>query len=130
MLAAAFGWGVYSLRGRGSASPLVTTAGNFVRIAPVGILLLVIGGGGSSLTGIALACASGALASGLGYAIWYAALRGLDASLAAVAQLSVPLIALAGGMVFLAEMPTLAFLIASTLILGGVALAVLTPAQK
>ena len=130
MLAAAFGWGVYSLRGRGAAEPLITTAGNFVRLAPAGGLLLVIGAGESSLSAIALASASGALASGLGYSVWYAALRGLDASLAAIAQLSVPLIALAGGMLLLGEEPTPAFLAASLLILGGVALAVLAPRRS
>jgi len=128
MLLAAAGWGVYSLRGARAGDPLATTAGNFLVAAPVALILLPLTGDlAAAVTGpgVVLAVASGAVASGLGYAIWYAALPALDASLAAVAQLTVPLIALAGGIVLLDEAATLSFAIAAILILGGVALAVL-----
>ncbi|MSU89671.1 EamA family transporter [Rhodobacteraceae bacterium 2CG4] len=130
MLLAAAGWGVYSLRGARAGDPLATTAGNFVYAAPVALaLMLAAGDPGAPVTGtaVALAVASGAAASGLGYAIWYAALPALDASLAAVAQLTVPLIALAGGIVLLGESASLTFALAAALILGGVALAVRGP---
>jgi drug/metabolite transporter (DMT)-like permease len=125
----AIGWGIYSLRGRGVSAPLQATASNFLIAAPVGILLwlLVPSETTTNLNGILLAVASGALASGVGYAIWYATLPKLDASLAAIVQLTVPLIALAGGMVFLAESVTWAFVISAALILGGVFIAVLSP---
>jgi len=128
MLVAAFGWGVYSLNGQGVADPLETTAGNFLRAAPFGAALLLLPSAlTASTSGIALAVASGALASGLGYAIWYSVIPRLGASLAAVLQLTVPLIALGGGMVFLGETPTLSFAIAAALILSGVGLAVFGP---
>ncbi len=130
MLLAAAAWGVYSLRGARAGDPLSTTAGNFLFAAPVALVLLPLTGelaAPVTIPGVALAVASGAVASGLGYAIWYAALPALDASLAAVAQLTVPLIALAGGIVLLDEVANLSFALAAALILGGVALAVLGP---
>ncbi len=126
MLLAAAAWGVYSLRGRRASDPLTTTSGNFLRAAPAAALIWAAAGTGLSLPGAGLAIASGALASGLGYAIWYSVLPALGATLAAIAQLTVPLIALAGGMVFLAERPTPAFWLAAVCVLGGVALALLT----
>jgi len=132
MTIAAIAWGIYSLRGRSVTSPLADTAGNFAMAAPIGILLwLLIPGDAiqASTLGITLAIASGALASGLGYALWYAALPSLDAALAAILQLTVPLIALAGGMLFLAEPLTLTFAIAAALILGSVALSLIKPRQ-
>ncbi len=128
MLAAAIGWGIYSLRGAGVGPALPATAGNFLRAAPLAALIWLATGNGIDLPGAGLAVASGALASGLGYAIWYSVLPKIDASLAAIAQLTVPLIALSGGMCFLAEEPSLDFAIAAVLILSGVALAVLAPA--
>lgn len=129
MLIAAAAWGVYSLRGAKARDPLLTTAGNFLWVAPVALALLVLARTGAppTGTGVALAVTSGALASGVGYAIWYAALPALEASLAAVAQLTVPLIAMAGGILFLDEGATLTFALASALILGGVTLAVYGP---
>ncbi|UPH71531.1 DMT family transporter [Abyssibius alkaniclasticus] len=124
MLAAGVGWGIYSLLGRHTKQPLAATAGNFLRAAPLGLLIWALVGGGANAPGIALAVASGALASGLGYAIWYYALPKLDASLAAIAQLCVPIIALGGGIIWLAESPTPTFMLASALILGGIGLAV------
>ena len=125
----AIGWGIYSLRGRGVSAPLQATASNFLIAAPVGILLWLMlpSETATNLNGIVLAIASGALASGVGYAIWYATLPKLDSSLAAIVQLTVPLIALAGGMVFLAESVTWAFAMSTALILGGVFIAVLSP---
>ena len=128
MLVAAFGWGIYSLRGQRTTSPLQATAANFILAAPFGIAALAITGiPAPSTAGVALAIASGALASGLGYAMWYSVLPQLEASVAAIAQLTVPLIALVGGILFLGEVATPTFLIASVLILGGVALALYGP---
>ncbi len=128
MLVAGVAWGVYSLRGQGTQAPLQATAANFILAAPLGLLgLLITGAPIPTPTGAALAIASGALASGLGYAIWYAVLPRLDASLAAIAQLTVPIIALAGGILFLDETATLTFAVASALILGGVGLALYGP---
>lgn len=128
MGAAGVGWGIYSLRGRGASQPTVLTAGNFARACVLAIViagpaLLLSGEASPSIEGVVYALASGAITSALGYAIWYAALRDLSASLAAIAQLTVPAIAAIGGMVFLSEPLTLRFVIATGLILGGVALA-------
>ena len=105
MVVAGIAWGVYSLRGRGTTNPLADTAGNFVRAAP--LTIVVCGFAVRSLhvsgAGVTLAIASGALASGLGYVIWYAALRGLTATRAATVQLSVPVLAAVGGVMFIAE---------------------------
>ena len=131
MAAAALGWGVYSLIGRGSRDPLADTARNFLfAVVPVGAAMFVAavlsdGGGAVPLRGALLGIASGAITSGLGYALWYSVLPRLSPSVAAVGQLTVPLIAMAGGMVFLAEPLTMRFVIASVVVLGGVALAVL-----
>ncbi|MEZ4360669.1 MAG: DMT family transporter [Kofleriaceae bacterium] len=129
MALAGASWGVYSLRGRGGGDPLAATAGNFLRAAPLAGALVV----ASALTGplhvaprgVLLAALSGALASGLGYAIWYAALRGLTATRAAILQLAVPVLAAAGGVLWLDERITARAALASAAILGGVALAVL-----
>ena len=131
MAVAGIGWGIYSLRGRNQRQPTLLTAGNFARAAALSLLiglpaLLVSGESAPSVEGAAYALASGAITSALGYAIWYAALRDLSASLAAIAQLTVPAIAALGGMIFLEEPLTVRFLIATALILGGVALASLS----
>ena len=109
MLAAGMAWGVYSLRGRGAADPLAATAGNFLRAAPlgVGLCLVALPWAQVDAPGAGYAVLSGALASGAGYAVWYAALRGLNATDAATVQLSVPLIAAAGGVAALGEPITL-----------------------
>lgn len=126
MAAAGIAWGVYSLRGRGSADPLAATAGNFMLAAPVGLLLLVLAFAGwrLSLAGFLLAALSGAVASGMGYALWYTALRQLTATQAAIVQLTVPAIAAAGGIALLGEPLTLRFAASAVAILGGVAVAV------
>lgn len=129
MLCAGGAWGVYSLRGKGAGDPIRVTAGNFLRAAPIAIALSMLMLGLQRVTldaaGIGYALASGALTSGLGYAIWYTALPALKATTAATVQLSVPVLAALGGIVFLGETVTLRLAIASVAILGGIALVVL-----
>jgi drug/metabolite transporter (DMT)-like permease len=126
MIMAGIAWGVYSLRGRGSSSPLAETTGNFLRAVPLilAVLLLNLNGVHLSQTGVLLSVLSGAVASGLGYVIWYAALAGLTATRAAIVQLSVPILAAWAGVVFLAEELSLRLILAGALILGGIATAV------
>ncbi len=121
MAAAAVGWGVYSLLGRGGADPLGATAANFALAVPAGALALALLPGGIGWRGAALAVASGAVTSGAGYALWYAVLPRLAASVAAVAQLSVPVIAVAGGVVLLGEAVSLRLAVAAALVLAGIA---------
>ena len=128
MVLAALGWGAYSLAGRRAADPLGETAANFLIATPLCLPLLLIAAGPVSAGGAALAVASGAVTSGLGYAAWYAVLPRLAASAAGLAQLSVPLIALAGGAALLGEWPGWRFAPAAALILGGIALG-LRPAR-
>jgi len=124
MALAGIGWGVYSLAGRGATDPLTATAWNFLLALPVILpLALVMGFERPEGLGIGLAVMSGAVTSGLGYALWYTILPRLGAGRAAVAQLSVPVLAGLGGAVLLAEGPGLRFWLASVLVLGGVALA-------
>ena len=127
MAAAALGWGIYSLAGRHAADPLAATAANFTVALPVALLALAVAqdGGGTTARGIALAVASGAVTSGLGYALWYRVLPGLASAQAAVAQLTVPVIALAGGAVVLGEAPGARMLMAGGVVLAGVGLAAL-----
>jgi drug/metabolite transporter (DMT)-like permease len=126
MLGAGVAWGIYSLRGRNAGEPTRTTAGNFLRAVSFAVTLSIVTLPWASLDGLGVcyAIASGALTSGLGYAIWYTALQGLKATQAATVQLSVPLIAAAGGIAFLGEHVTLRLLIAAVAILGGIALVI------
>lgn len=129
MALAGIAWGIYSLRGRRARSaPLAMTAGNFVRAVPMAIGLSMIAAAEARIDalGFVYAALSGALASGVGYAIWYSALRGLTATQAASVQLSVPVIAAIGGALLLSEAPTLRLLLASVATLGGIALVVTT----
>lgn len=132
MAIAGVAWGVYSLRGRGVANPLAATAGNFARGAPLAAVLslLFAANAYADTAGVALAMASGALTSGLGYVIWYAALGKLSAMRAATVQLSVPPIAALGGVLFLSEAITPRLAIASAAILGGIALVLTSKWQK
>ena len=130
MALAGVGWGLYSLTGRREPDALQATAANFILAAPLGVIVgltLPAGAGGTHAgpEGIALAILAGAVTSGLGYALWYRVLPGLDSAVAAVAQLTVPVIAVAGGMVFLGESLGLQTVLASALVLGGVAISVL-----
>ncbi|ATC82535.1 DMT family transporter [Pseudoalteromonas agarivorans] len=116
-------WGVYSIRGKACVSPLRTTAYNFIRsLVAIPVLLLVAIGylKTVSMQGVLLACASGAIASGIGYSIWYVAMPLLKSTQAAVVQLCVPVLAAIAGMLFLSEQVTVEFIIASSLILGSV----------
>jgi drug/metabolite transporter (DMT)-like permease len=131
MLAAGMAWGVYSLRGRRAGDPTQVTAGNFIRAVPFALALgiAMLPWARVDTAGVAYAVASGALASGVGYAIWYTALRGLTATSAATVQLSVPVIAAGGGILFLHEALTLRLALASIAILGGIAI-VIWPAER
>ncbi|KFN48209.1 hypothetical protein N790_06800 [Arenimonas malthae CC-JY-1] len=126
MLAAGVAWGVYSLQGRGAGDPVRVSAGNFLRTLPfaAAFALLTLGNVRLDGAGVAYALASGALASGLGYAVWYTALPSLRASTAASLQLAVPLLVALAGVAFLGEAPTLRLALAAGAILGGVALVV------
>jgi drug/metabolite transporter (DMT)-like permease len=127
MLGAGIAWGVYSLRGRGTGDPTWVTAGNFLRAVPLaaGLSLLLNAGTRLDGAGVGYAVASGALASGIGYAVWYSVLPALKATNAATVQLSVPVIAAIGGIVFLGEPLTLRLVAASVAILGGIGLVIL-----
>jgi drug/metabolite transporter (DMT)-like permease len=132
MVSAGLAWSVYTLQGKRAhsqrvASPSRVTAGNFMRTVPLALLLNVLLWPSLAwdATGLALAAVSGAVASGLGYALWYQALPALKATQAATAQLSVPVIAALGGVLLLGESLTLTMLLASTAILGGIALLIL-----
>jgi len=124
MLGAGAAWGVYSLRGKGAGDPTVVTAGNFLRAVPIAVILsaLLFHQFSPDWDGLGYAVASGALASGLGYVLWYMALPALRATSAATVQLSVPVITALGGVVFLGEPVTLRLALASAAILGGIAL--------
>lgn len=141
MASAGVAWAVYTLRGRAggglAGDATAVTAGNFLRAAPLALgLSLALGLLGEAparwdRAGLLLALASGALASGLGYAVWYTALRGLSATRAAILQLSVPAIATAGGVLLLGEPLTPTLLGASVAVLGGVLLVILArPAAR
>ena len=125
MAVAGIAWGVYSIRGRTESDALASTASNFMLTVPmVAVLTLVtFTGADISTHGITLAIVSGAITSGIGYVIWYAALEYLSAIQAALVQLSVPAIATAGGVVLLLEPLSLRLLIASALVLGGISIA-------
>lgn len=128
MILAGLSWGAYSIIGRTFADPLQATAGNFLRAAPLGLALSVVflAEMRISAQGALLAVISGALTSGLGYALWYRALKGISQVQAALVQLTVPAIAAGGGILFLSEPLTFRFALCSALILGGIAIAVLS----
>jgi len=128
MLGAGVAWGIYSLGGRRGGDPLQVTAGNFARTVPMALALSMALSARASFdsAGIGYAMVSGALASGVGYAIWYTALPALKSTTAASVQLSVPILAALGGILFLGEPLTLRLFITSVAILGGIALVVAT----
>jgi drug/metabolite transporter (DMT)-like permease len=132
MLGAGLAWGIYSLRGKGAGDPIQVTAGNFLRAAPMAaaLSLLTLDRMVLDSAGAGYAVLSGALASGLGYAIWYTALPALRASSAASVQLSVPVLAAMGGILFLGESVSLRLVLASLAILGGIALVILQKAKR
>ncbi|AHY43420.1 EamA family transporter [Stutzerimonas decontaminans] len=124
MLLSGVAWGVYSLRGRGTSNPLAATAGNFIKAVPFAavLCLVMLGQQQWDAPGVVYALLSGALASGIGYAIWYAALPGLAAIQAASVQLSVPLLTAIAGAVLLGEALTATLIISGAAILGGIAM--------
>ena len=131
MVAAGLSWAAYSLIGRGSQAPLADTAGNFIRCLPIALVLVVAGNmAQASATGLAYAVASGAVASGIGYAIWYAVLPSMTPTTAAYVQLTVPAIAAAGGVMLIGEQLTGRLLFSSFGILGGVTLALLAASKR
>ena len=125
-LCAGIAWGFYSLRGKGTGDPVTTTAGNFLRaVAFASVLsMALLPWIKLDRAGVGYAILSGAIASAVGYVIWYSALPGLKAASAATVQLSVPVLAATGGISFLGESITLRFLLASMAVLGGIALVV------
>ena len=127
MTIAGVAWGIYTLKGRGSKNPLMDTGSNFFRTVPMAIVVAIIAVQNAHLSyeGVLLAILSGGVASGLGYAIWYNALGGLSATQAAVVQLLVPVIAAAGGVIFVSEPITLRLTLSALMILGGILLVVL-----
>jgi drug/metabolite transporter (DMT)-like permease len=132
MAVAGVAWGTYSLRGRGVPDPLAATASNFWRAMPLALVLGLVffARAHTDVAGILLAIASGALTSGLGYVIWYAALRGLSALQAASVQLSVPVIAAVAGTLWLGEAFTPRLMVAVVAILGGIGLVLTDWARK
>ena len=135
MALAGIGWGAYSLIGRSAQDATAATTGNFIMasllaLPLLAVVLFIAPEPAPPLDGVLIAVFSGAITSGLGYVIWYQALTGLTATRAGIAQLSVPAIAAIGGVLFLSEPITLRFALATTAILGGVALAVLTRAPR
>lgn len=127
MLGAGVAWGVYSLRGKGAGDPSGVTAGNFLRAVPMAMALslIFIYRSNVDMAGVVYAMVSGAITSGMGYAIWYAILPALKATHAATVQLSVPVLVAMGGVAFLGEALTLRILLASAAILGGIALVIM-----
>lgn len=132
MIAAGCAWGVYSLRGRGGGDATCETAGNFLRASALagGLGLLMLPWASVDRAGVVYAVASGALASGMGYAVWYTALRGLAATSAASVQLSVPVIAAVGGILLLGEPLTVRLVLCSTAVLGGIGLVIVAGQRR
>ncbi|MBB4004884.1 MAG: DMT family transporter [Aurantimonas endophytica] len=125
MIAAGAAWGVYSLRGKAAGDPMRATAGNFIRTLPLAVPLVIVSlwQDGVTAEGLILALASGCVASALGYIVWYRALAGLTALAAAIVQLSVPVIAALGAVLFLSETLSLGFVVAAAFVLGGIGFA-------
>lgn len=132
MGAAGMAWGFYSLGGRGATDPTAMTAANFLYALPLALVLSILSFSAASLEsyGIAFAIASGAITSGMGYAVWYAALPLLSATQAASVQLSVPAIAAAGGVVVLSEPVSLRLVMATILLISGISLVLWNRSMK
>jgi len=132
MAIAGIGWGIYSVRGRSAVDPLLTTTGNFARAVPFALVLSILTMGTTQISsfGVLMAVLSGAVTSGLGYALWYQCLPLLTATRGAIVQLSVPVIATAGGIAFAGEVLTVRFAVCSALILLGIAFSVLAKSSR
>jgi len=127
MTVAGVAWAAYTLLGRAEADPLGATASNFLLCLPLVAVAMVLAGiGPMPLPGVITAVIAGAITSGLGYAMWYRALPALPTTVAGIAQLSVPVIAVAAGVLFLQEALTLRLIIAGALVLGGIAVSLAT----
>ena len=126
MIGAGVAWGVYSLRGKGQGDPLRVTAGNFLRAVAfaAALSLVMLASASVDPLGVLLALTSGAITSGVGYAVWYTVLPRLRATSAATVQLSVPVLAAVGGTALLGEAPTLRLVLASAAVLGGIAMVI------
>jgi drug/metabolite transporter (DMT)-like permease len=126
MTFAGVSWGFYTLRGRGSSNPLAETTGNFLRAAPLAVLTSLLFAPQIHLSGdgFTFAVLSGAIASGIGYAVWYSALKYHTATRAAILQLSVPVLAAFGGVVLLAESVSARLVTAAIIIIGGILTAI------
>lgn len=122
MMVSGIAWAIYTLLGKGSSDPLADTGYNFLRTLPFVLIMLLFSfdSSGASSKGILLAILSGAVASGLGYTVWYIALKGLTGTQAAVVQLSVPIIAALGGITFTEEVLSMRLGYAAILTLGGI----------
>ncbi|MBS1722004.1 MAG: EamA family transporter [Armatimonadetes bacterium] len=122
MAAAGAAWGLYSIRGKANKDPVASTAANFLWSMPLGAVLMVLAGNAhhASSAGVLYAIVSGAITSGLGYVVWYAALKHLSSNQAAILQLSVPVLAAIGGVTFLQETMTWRLVLCSALVFSGV----------
>jgi len=122
MTVAGVSWGIYSMQGKNDGNPIAVTSGNFMRAIPFAFLACIVylTNLNATFSGVVLAFISGALTSGIGYVVWYDALRGLTVTQAASIQLLVPIIATIGGVIFLSEVISLRLILSSILILGGV----------
>lgn len=123
MIIAGAAWGIYTALGRGAGNPTVLTANNFLGAAILSLPILLLFDLRITGFGAMLAILSGTVTSGMGYAIWYSVLPSLRSSLAAILQLSVPIIAAAVGILFLGEILTMPFIIAAVLVIGGTVIA-------
>jgi drug/metabolite transporter (DMT)-like permease len=132
MLSAGVAWGIYSLHGKGVTNPIAATSGNFTRAVPFAFVMILAAIPWLRIDslGVSYAILSGAVTSGLGYVIWYQALPGLKATSAATVQLSVPVLAAAGGILLLGEAITLRYLLASCAVLGGIALVLIEKQRR
>ncbi|MEX0283001.1 MAG: DMT family transporter [Paracoccaceae bacterium] len=129
MTLAGLGWAIYTLAGREEPDPLAGTAANFIVALPLTTIAVLIFAEGSTVTtaGVGWAVLSGAVTSGLGYALWYSIVPRMAPAIAAVVMLSVPVIALAAGILLLGEVATLRLVGGALLVIGGIAFAVWTP---
>lgn len=129
---AGIAWGFYSLGGRGATDPTAATAANFLYALPIALALSILSFGSAPIEpyGVALAIVSGAITSGMGYAVWYQAMPLLSATRAASVQLSVPAIAAIGGVLILSEPVTLRLVVATILLIGGISLVLWNRSMK
>ena len=124
MVVAGIGWAAYTLSGRGAGNPSAITATNFALCAPITLILSLPFLDHVTGAGVVIAVICGAVTSGLGYALWYRVLPNLEKNTAAVVQLSVPVIAILAGSLFLGEQISVGILIATALVIVGIALSV------